>query len=325
MKKLLLLFLISSGVFVSCVGTDEIDDTDLLPKEEIKEDVISSKLDITPRSAGVIKGETKQFTATYTVTTNDVDDTKAITPIWKSSNEAVATVDLNGLVTTKAVGFTDISAMYEDLETKARVNVVEDTNTVADVIIKMPATTNLKTNKTTQLSAEALNVNMHALSDKIVVWASTDASILSVNQMGVVTALKAGTASIIASVDGIESSNLTFKVVDPILPKTATFSGNADYSVSGTATLFYNENDELILELSNDFKVSSFGAAIYVYMSPQSTGVGGGLEISQLTSQGGKSYNISAISATTTINTYDYVIIHCKPFNIPFGQSSKLQ
>lgn len=326
MNKLLLLILLAFGFLVSCVGTDEIDDSDLIPVEEPKTDIITYQLLLTPTSAGLMIDDTIRFSSKYITTKNGVDTEELVTPVWASSNTAVATIDQNGLVTAITDGTTDISAMYESITKKGRVNVVLDTNTVADVVISKPAKTTLEVNNSVQLTAKAFNVKMNELASKTFTWSSTNSTIISVDAMGLITTKKEGSASIVASSDGVESSELTFSVNKPaVTSKTATFSGNADYDVSGTASLFYNENDDLILEFSNDFKVSSFGAAIYVYMAPQSTGVAGGVEISQLTSQGGKAYNISEISPTTTINTYDYVIIHCKPYNIPFGQSSKLQ
>jgi uncharacterized protein YjdB len=53
-------------------------------------------------------GETKQFTATVYDPSGNVLADETVT--WSSSNTAIATVDQNGLVTSKAVGSCNIIA-----------------------------------------------------------------------------------------------------------------------------------------------------------------------------------------------------------------------
>ena len=213
--------------------------------------------------------------------------------------------------------------MVDSLEAVAVVTVVGDTNSTAEVKITTPSKTSFQINEKLQLVAQALNVSGSVLKDKLISWESSNPAVISVSASGEITAEAAGKASIIAKTDSVSSAVLALEVQSA--SKMATFSGSGSYTVTGTATMFYNESDDLILEFSNDFSVSSFGAAIYVYLSNQDNSVAGGAEIQQLTKQGGQSYNLTTINPSLTIDSYDYVIIHCKPFNIPFGKSSKLE
>jgi uncharacterized protein YjdB len=70
-----------------------------------KNPVIPTGLTLSQKTATGAVGATRQITATIELT--DADD-KTVT--WSSSNEAVATVDLNGLITFVGVGTATITA-----------------------------------------------------------------------------------------------------------------------------------------------------------------------------------------------------------------------
>jgi len=78
-------------------------------------------LEVTPDSAELDIGDTKQFTATiYEFGHSPVE---GLPVTWASSDEDVATVDENGLVTAVAAGESTITASYEDLSGTADVTV----------------------------------------------------------------------------------------------------------------------------------------------------------------------------------------------------------
>lgn len=317
MKKFFFLLITSVSLFTACVGTDELDDG--APVAELT----TADLEIDPASIGLMVDETEQFEYIYTIYKGDLGVVTSGTATWTSDDLTIAEISQDGLLTAKGLGSTNIRLMVDSLEAVAVVTVVGDTNSTAEVKIVTPSKTSFQINDKLQLEAQALNISGSTLNDKVITWESSNSAVISVNATGEITAVASGEALITAKTDSVSSATLSLEVQSA--SKTATFSGSGSYTVTGTATMFYNESDDLILEFSNDFSVSSFGAAIYVYLSNQDNSVAGGAEIQQLTKQGGQSYNLTTINSSLTIDSYDYVIIHCKPFNIPFGQSSKLQ
>jgi hypothetical protein len=103
--------------------------------------------------------------------------------------------------------------------------------------------------------------------------------------------------------------------------RTGSFVGLNGYDAEGTATLSFNSSD-LVLELGSDFSVSSGGAGLFLYLSNTPTGPltpSNSVEISSLASiNGAQSYTLDP---SIGIDDYQYVIVHCRPFNIPFGRA----
>ena len=143
-------------------------------------------------SLSMTEGDTQTLTAI--VTPSNASD-KSIA--WSSSNTSVATVSSTGVVTAKTAGSATITVTTNDGGKKATCTVtvyakqIYITHIVAD---KQALTLDVgedATLKTTIYPAKATN--------KQLVWKSTDNSIVSVDNSGRVTALKAGTATVYAS------------------------------------------------------------------------------------------------------------------------------
>lgn len=97
------------------------------------------------------------------------------------------------------------------------------------------------------------------------------------------------------------------------------FSGKGSYSVSGDVSIYENESNEIIVEFAENFSAST-GPGLYVYLSNSNNGVAGGVELGKLESNtGGQLYNVSLIDNTLSLESYNHVIVHCKPFNVVFG------
>ena len=73
---------------------------------------------------------------------------------------------------------------------------------------------------------------------------------------------------------------------------------------------------DLTLFFESNFEASN-GPGLHVYLSNQAEGVAGGIDLGELKSnEGAQQY---ALPDDININTYDYVIIYCKPFSVVFG------
>ena len=122
---------------------------------------------------------------------------------WSTSNNAVATVTGDGLVTAIAQGGAIITATSEGRSAVASITV----SPIAVATINVwPDDNNVVVGQTTQLTADVRDATGAPLSGRVIVWSSSDASIASVTSQGVVTAVAPGSATISASVDGQSAS-----------------------------------------------------------------------------------------------------------------------
>ena len=141
-----------------------------------------AKLVLDNTEAILEKGKTLTLTATLTPST--LED-KSLT--WKSSKTSVATVSADGVVTGVKAGTATITCTSDATGAKA-------TCTVTVSYVKLDQTEAiLEKGKTLTLTP---TVYPSALEDKSVTWKSSKTSVATVSEDGVVTGVKAGTATI---------------------------------------------------------------------------------------------------------------------------------
>ena len=134
---------------------------------------------------------------------------------WTSSNESVATVDTNGLVTAIALGEAVITATTNDgsnLSASCKVSVP----TLAESIVLDKTAISLKANESAMLVATVLP---ESTTDKSVMWTSLNESVATVDANGLVTAIAVGEAIITATT--IDSSNLSATCKVTVMPTLA--------------------------------------------------------------------------------------------------------
>ena len=134
---------------------------------------------------------------------------------WTSSNNSVATVDSNGVVTSKNSGSTIITATtHNGLKTEFFIEV----ETPVTNITLNSNEINLNPGGTFKLDA---TVNPSNASNKNIKWISANESIATVDQSGNVTADVAGTTYISAVSDGKVVATCTVNVSKPVVTKPA--------------------------------------------------------------------------------------------------------
>ena len=164
-----------------------------------KEDVTAVTLDKTTMSVQ----EGKSATLTATVAPAGATD-KTVT--WKSDDTSVATVDNTGVVTAVKAGTATIMATATN-GTDVTTDDKTATCTVTVTAVEVPKVdvSGVTLNKTTESLVEGKTTTLTATvapagaTDKTVTWKSDDTSIATVDNTGVVTAVKAGIATITAT------------------------------------------------------------------------------------------------------------------------------
>ena len=163
---------------------------------------------ITLNKTSLALTEQESFQLSAAVSPDDATD-KTVT--WSSSNTSVATVSQNGLVTAIAVGSATITATAGEKKATCTVTVnrrvVPATSITLDYVNIEIAKGKMVTLHATVLPEDA--------TDKTVTWKSSNTSVATVNNNGNVTAIKAGTATITASIGGL-SASCVVKVIIPV-------------------------------------------------------------------------------------------------------------
>ena len=171
--------------------------------------------------------EDASTTLTATVAPADATD-KTVT--WKSSDESVATVDKDGVVTAKKAGTVTITATAGGVSGTLHITVTAkpvETVPVTSVEVTVEAGTTVSVGKTLQATATVKPGNA---TNKKVTWKSSDESIATVDANGVITAKKAGKVVITAtSTDGTDKSgSVEITVADETKPTPDHKSVKAD-------------------------------------------------------------------------------------------------
>ena len=163
-------------------------------------------------------GKTLQLTAKA--------DGEALTGVtWASANTSVVTVDANGLVTSVAKGSAKITADKDGYQ-QGTFSVMVELEKI--VVSAADNKTSLVMEETVQLSAA---IGEQAAQG--VTWASSDQSIATVSDAGLVTAVYAGTATITASKDNYTAGTISITVTRPAALATLHWEDADHYSADG--------------------------------------------------------------------------------------------
>ncbi|MDB4293495.1 Ig-like domain-containing protein, partial [Maribacter sp.] len=149
-------------------------------------------ISLAPNPLALDVGQTGQLNATVSPGSS-TDQTLS----WSSSNEAVATVDTNGLVSGISEGPAVISASANDgsgVVGTANINVAP-LNILVTVIVVSPSPRTITVGENLLMSTAIIPANA---TDQSVTWSSSDNSIASVDQSGQVTGNEIGSVTISA-------------------------------------------------------------------------------------------------------------------------------
>ena len=218
--------------------------------------------------------------------------------VWASSNPAVATINASGIVTAVAAGSANITATVEGVDATATVTVLRP---VATVHITPPQAT-LFIGRTLQLSALARDAQGTALTGRAVTWSGSDPTVATISATGLVTAVAAGSATITATVDGIETTAVL--TVVPLPLGITGLTASAD-----TVTLFAGRTRAVTATVTQPngapTATVTYGTALPSVATVSATGVitavGPGTATITVTASAAANTNFAAATRTVTV------------------------
>ena len=254
--------------------------------------------------------QTTQLSAT--VTPSDASD-KTVT--WSSTNASIATIDATGLVTGVAVGDVTISATANDgsgVTVNHSMAVTEDEILVTSITVTGDAS--IVVHSTATLNAAVLPATA---TDPSVSWMSSDTGIATVDSIGVVTGVAAGTATITASANDGSGVSGTYDVTvtaDPVLVTSISVSGNTTVAVSGTTALTAtvlptDATDSTVSWMSSDTGIATVDSSGVV------TGVAAGTATITATAN-----DASGVSGTYDVTVTEEITNSIDNFDVEYSQ-----
>ncbi|MEL7427937.1 MAG: Ig-like domain-containing protein [Bacteroidota bacterium] len=175
----------------------------------------------------------------------------------------------------------------------------------------------------TDYQFDAIFLNNVGVAESIdILWESTAPDIISIDADGLATALQEGSATITASFD--DGTTLVQDAVE-VHTGQETISLPSERSGVIRTTTFYllegdftirEEGSDLVLDIAENYRASTALPGLYIYLTNNPNTIANALEIGEVeTFNGAHTYTIP----NTSLDTYNYVLYFCKPFNVKVG------
>ncbi len=263
-----------------------------------------TSLSVSPASATIVLGATKQFTASGALTGGATQDLTAYA-VWSSSTPTVATIGTGttspGLAVSAGTGSTSITASFGGVSSNSAVLTV--TPAVLSSISITPVNSSVAVGKVQQFTA------IGAYSDgskkditASATWTSNNTQVATVGNAagtkGLATALSVGTTSVSASFSGVTSNAVTLTVTAAELTSIIVTPPNPIISI-GTVAQFkalgvFSDNSAQDLTTTVTWTSSDASVAI-IFTAPGSQGFATANNVGTTT--------ITATSGTVSGNT----------------------
>ena len=190
-----LLFLLAIAMFIAVCSCSS------------EHDIAITSIRLDRSSLTLLKGEQGKLVAT-------IAPENATNPeiVWKSSNPAVATVDMNGNVNALVAGTADVIAGTTDEKISATCQVSVIVNVSSIELSQLSVT--IEKGKSIRLVA---NIKPNDATDKKLNWETSNPDIVEIDDNGNITAINGGNATItVKSADGKISASCLVTVVVPV-------------------------------------------------------------------------------------------------------------
>jgi len=294
------LFLAAAG----CIGTDFLDES---------AELFEPRIVVTPALEAIEVNQTVTYEATYYDST---DTPRPTTFSWSSSDEAIVSISEDGSAMGLQSGQAEITAQAFGIASEvALLTVVADANAVAIVRIS-PADTSITEGDFLQYTAQAENADGGVIDNVTFTWSTSIDSVATINDQGLLRGLTTGEVEVTASTAGIISSPALLNVFATSRSGIFQKTPGTSYNLAGGVELEQTPAGGLQLRFLDTFSTSN-GPDLHVYLSSDSRVNGRSLDLGELKSTSGE--QTYAVPNSVEMNDFDYVLIHCLPFNVTFG------
>lgn len=154
---------------------------------------------VSPGELTLLAGESQQLSATPQDQAGN--PLTGLSMVWSSSGETVATVSPSGMVTGVGAGFTTISAITEGKSGTATVSVTTPVVPVASLSVS-PLELTFVQGGSQEFTAIPRDQSGRPLFERSITWTTSDPSVATVSESGIVSGLGVGSASITATSEG---------------------------------------------------------------------------------------------------------------------------
>ncbi|MCM1543810.1 MAG: Ig-like domain-containing protein [Ruminococcus sp.] len=221
----------------------------------VKVEKAAKTIKLNKASLAMIAGNSSTLTAT--ITPSDTTNKKVT---WTSSNTSIATVNSSGVVKALKGGTVTITAKTSNgLTAKCTVKI---TQAVAGIALDKTECTIYAGDKLTLKAT----VNPTAATNKAVTWSSSDSSVATVSASGVISALKAGTATItVKTADGGKTASCAVTILQHVtavtIDKTSLTIARGETAELTAAVAPKNATNKEITWSSSNTEVAQVSAA----------------------------------------------------------------
>ena len=190
---------------------------------------VPSKVKLEESKATLNAGETYQLKPI-------IDDDEATVYTYKSSKTTVATVDEDGLITAVSEGSATITVQTHNKKKATLKLTVKDPYAPTSVELEQGSTVNLGKGYELQLTA----VLEPATAKSELKWKSSSTKVATVDENGLVTGIKTGSAKITVTTHNGKKDTVTIKVVDPNVVSAVVLEETGTVLVSIGETISLN-------------------------------------------------------------------------------------
>lgn len=244
--------------------------------------------------------------------------------IWESSDTNILIVDQNGGLEAISEGTVTVTVSDEN-------NIVSQSTTIL-VLPEAEGEEVLFQNEASQIiEGEEIQIlyqyydTSGKQSDTDVTWSSSNEDVVRVSNMGVLSAVASGQATItvVKSSDNQALNSFEVEAIVDDTPSSAVRAGTitttSSYLLEGEFS-FTNIEGGIRIDISENYKASTALPQLVVYITnnPNTINPDVSLEVASVTVfEGAHSYDV--IMDGLDENTYDYILYYCKPFAVKVG------